>query len=187
MNKLISILCVLGLCVSVAQAEQGAVLDTQNRGYFVTNDGYAMTIGSSGTGGFKILGAGTPVAVVDSSGVTFQAGKGLGYSVNSPVFIATPVAATNKLLPGLNVVPATATANTAAFIGEPTPVVGATYDLYNGSASTVRIKAAGGSTLNGATGGGYLQVLTKCRVSCTQTAAGNVACSVPACPTPEGP
>lgn len=179
---------VLSYQVPQANAAVGAIFDTINRGYFVTTGAYNMTIGTNGTGSFKLVAAGTPVANIDSGGITYPAGKGPKLAVNSPVLISTPVAGTNYFYEGLNVVPATATANTAAFVGAAlTPTPGAEIKIYNASASTVRAKAAGGATINGATAGGYITIATLASVTCRYTSSTNLNCDVPVALTPQGP
>ncbi len=123
----------------------------------------------------------TPVARINSTGGISNV------TANSPVLISTPVAGTNIFSPGFNLVPPTVTANTAAFLGGATPTPLSEFEIYNPSASTVRAKAAGGATINGATAGGYLTIATKCSVRCKYATATDISCSVPACPTPQGP
>ena len=103
-----------------------------------------------------------------------------------PTMAATPVAGTNILYPGLNVVP-TAAANTAAFIGAATPVVGQRFIVNNAAGATVRLKAAGGATLNGATAGGYIALVSLATVECFTASATNQVCLQPVIPTPAGP
>lgn len=132
-----------------------------------------------------------------SQDLVLGSGKAVAKSINSPVLISTPVTGTNKFLPGLNVVPPTATANTAAFVGDPTPTPGVPFSIYNASASTVRAKAAGGATINGAQAAGYMPLATLCTLDCEYTATttfvagtptpGNLACRAPTCPTPVAP
>lgn len=103
-----------------------------------------------------------------------------------PTMAATPAAATNKFQPGLNVVP-TAAANTAAFLGDATPVPGQHFVINNSMANAVRIKAAGGATLNGATAGGYIALPALATVDCYTASATNQVCMQPVIPTPAGP
>lgn len=104
-----------------------------------------------------------------------------------PVFVSTPVAGTNVLSPGYNVVPATVTANTAAFIGGSTPIQGQEFEVYNSAPSTVRLKAPSGATLNGATANGYITVAGLSHARCFINASSNVVCTASALPTPQGP
>lgn len=109
-------------------------------------------------------------------------------SVQTPILISTPVVGTNFFAPGLSIVPATATANTAAYLGQAaTPIPGQAFIIYNGSASTVRAKAGGGATINSATAGGYMTIPTLCQLGCRYTSATNLSCGAPACPTAQGP
>lgn len=103
-----------------------------------------------------------------------------------PTTAATPVAGTNIVKPGLNVVP-TAAANDALFIGASTPVVGQQFRVVNSGPNAVRLKAAGGATLNGATAGGYITVATLATVDCITASATNQVCQQPVIPTPAGP
>ena len=176
---------VLTYSVPQANAAVGAIFDTINRGYFVTTGAYNMTIGTNGTGTFKLVAAGTPVANIDSGGITYEAGKGPAIIADtSPVFISTPVTGTNYVKQGFSVVPATATANTAAFIGAATPTPGAVFKVYNGSASSVYLKAAGGATINGAQAAGRFVLATLCTVECIYSSATNLVCTPPVCATP---
>lgn len=175
---------VLTYSVPQANAAVGAIFDTINRGYFVTTGAYNMTIGTNGTGTFKLVAAGTPVANINSNGVTYESGKGPISTVNSPVLISTPVTGTNYFPPGISVVPPTVTANTAAFVGVATPVAGTSFTIYNSSASSVYVKAAGGATINGTLAAGRFILATLCRVQCEYTSATNLSCNVPVCATP---
>jgi hypothetical protein len=103
-----------------------------------------------------------------------------------PTMAATPVVGTNVFSPGLNVVP-TAAANTAAFLGAATPVPGQEFIINNSGPNAVRVKAAGGATLNGATAGGYISVPTLATVRCITASATNQVCLQPVVPTPAGP
>lgn len=171
--------------VPQASAAVGAIFDTINRGYFVTTGAYNMTIGTTGTGTFNLVAAGTPVAEIDSNGIEFQSGFGPKLVPNSgPVFISTPVTGTNYVPPGFSLVAATATANTAAFVGAATPVAGTTFKVYNASASTVYLKAAGGATINGAEAAGRFVLATKCVVDCVYASTTNLVCTPPVCATP---
>lgn len=134
----------------------------------------------------KLSAAETSIAEVNSTGLKFNAGYGLIQAPYVPTMAATPVAGTNVVKPGLNVVP-TAAANTAAFIGGATPVPGETFRIVNASGQTVRLKAAGGATLNGATAGGYIAVPNLATVDCTTASTSNQVCLQPVIPTPAGP
>ena len=117
----------------------------------------------------------------------YSAGHAGGVGSTSPVLISTPVAPANQFAPGLNVVPTTAAANTAAFIGAAVPVPGQKFRIYNSSASTVRAKAAAGATINGAVANGYIAIAAKSGLECETTSAGNQICWLPVFPTPAGP
>lgn len=103
-----------------------------------------------------------------------------------PTMAATPAVGTNQFYPGLNVIP-TAAANTAAFLGPATPTPGHEFVISNASGNSVRIKAAGGATMNGATAGGYVVIPNLATVQCFTQAAGNQICLQPVIPTPAGP
>lgn len=116
----------------------------------------------------------------------FSAGAGRVLAPYVPTMASTPVAGTNFVAPGLSVVP-TAAANTAAFIGPATPVPGQEFIVSNNSGAAVRLKAAGGATLNGATAGGYISVASLATVQCFTQSATNQVCLQPVIPTPAGP
>ena len=137
----------------------------------------------------RLSSGATPIAIVNTSkGLAFQAaGQGVTFSAFVPTMVATPVAGTNIFKPGLNVVP-TAAANTAAFLGVATPVVGEHFIINNSnSANAIRIKAAGGATLNGATAGGYISLAALGTVECYTASSSNQVCQQPVIPTPAGP
>jgi hypothetical protein len=180
----------LGLVITYstfAKADTAAILDTVRRGYFVATGTSTMTIGTSGTGQFAIVAAGTPVAYVDSaSGISAASGYGVKLAAYVPTAVATPVAGTNIIKPGLNVVPTNA-ANNALFIGAATPVPGQHFVVNNAAGAAIRLKAAGGATLNGATAGGYISVASLATVECFTASATNQVCLQPVVPTPAGP
>ena len=103
-----------------------------------------------------------------------------------PTMAATPAAGTNEFYPGLNIVP-TAAANTAALLGPSTPVPGQKFVINNASGASVRVKAAGGATLNGATAGGYIVLASLATVQCFTASLTNQVCLQPVIPTPAGP
>lgn len=150
------------------------------------NNTHLNAIGTSNT--IKFDFAKTPVAVMDATnGLTFQsAAQGIVLPAYVPTMVATPVAGTNMIQAGMNIIP-TAAANAAAIIGASTPVPGTDYYGVNTGANTVRIKAGGGATLNGATAGGWLPVGTLASFHCKATSATNYNCELPAAPTPQGP
>lgn len=132
----------------------------------------------------KLAVALTPVANWDQYGMLAEIGRGYNLQPYVPTLAATPVATTgaNEFKPGLNVVP-TAAANTAGFLGPKTPVPGQIFVIHNPMANTVRIKANGGATMNGATAGGFLELATLQTAFCQTTAATNQNCNIPAVPT----
>lgn len=103
-----------------------------------------------------------------------------------PTMAATPVQGTNQFSAGLNVIP-TAAANTAAFLGASTPIPGQHFILVNRSGNTVRAKAPAGSTLNGATAGGYFAIATLLSAHCDTDQAADISCALDVNPTPAGP
>jgi hypothetical protein len=125
-------------------------------------------------------------SVYVDTAVVYGIGANAQLAVYVPTMAATPVAGTNMIVPGLNIVP-TAAANTAAFIGAATPVVGQQFVVVNNSGATVRLKASGGATLNGATAGGYIGVASLATVRCTTVSATNQTCEQPVIPTPIAP
>lgn len=114
-----------------------------------------------------------------------QSGKNVVLAPYVPTMAATPVAGTNQILPGINVIP-TAAANTAAML-KATPVVGEQYQIYNSGPNAVRIKAGGASTINGATAGGYIGLAALSSMKCITTSASNHLCNLDVNPTPAGP
>lgn len=106
---------------------------------------------------------------------------------NVAVFIATPVAGTNVLVPGYNVPAATATASTKVFIGGAVPTPNQTYEFYNQSAATLHLAVPTVSTLNGATQGGYVAVAPKISATCKTVSGTNIDCRLNVNPTPAGP
>lgn len=123
----------------------------------------------------------TPAAKINSTGGIYST------IVNSPILVSTPVAGTNFFPPGLSVVPPTVTANTAAFVGAATPIAGTKFSIYNSSASSVYVKAAGGATINGTLAAGRFILATRCGVDCVYTSATNLYCMPPVCATPLAP
>ncbi len=113
------------------------------------------------------------------------AGKYVQMAAAVPTMAATPVAGTNDIYAGLNIVP-TAAANTAAMFAA-TPVVGTQYQIFNSGPNSVRIKGGGATTINGATAGGYVVMATLTNAYCVVTSASNINCSVAPAPTPAGP
>jgi hypothetical protein len=138
----------------------------------------------SGTAASALLLSNTKLATFAGQ---IQQGAGLGQIMVPyvPTMAATPVAGTNVIQPGYNVVP-TAAANTAALLPA-TPTPGQQFHIYNEGANSVRIKAGGASTMNGATAGGYIVLATKTSLECKASAAANYECFLPANPTPAGP
>lgn len=117
----------------------------------------------------------------------YATGSAAGESVNSPVFILTPVAVTNQLSPGINIVPPTVTAATQAFIGAAVPVVGQQFKVLNTAPSAVGIKAPPNMLINEAGAGTTLLIAAKTGAECTTSRAigynptltptpGNFAC-----------
>jgi len=101
----------------------------------------------------------------------YGVGSAAGDSVNSPVFILTPVAVTNQLSPGINIVPPTATAATQAFIGAAVAVVGQQFEVLNTAASAVGIKAPPNMLINEAGAGTTLLIASKTGAKCTTSRA----------------
>lgn len=167
-----------------------------------------ISINPQPIGGGKYLGARTsdnqttvPVLGIDQNGdtaINSMSGRSVEVSVaktpvayfGGPAFVptmaATPVAGTNFFRPGPNVIP-TAAANTAAFLGAATPVVGQEFIITNNSGASVRAKASGGATLNGAVAGGYIVIANLATVRCRTASLTNQTCEQPVIPTPAGP
>lgn len=171
--------------VTFAKAEVGAAFDTINRAYFMALENYPMTIGTAGSGTFRIIAANTPVAQVNSNGISFESGKGFTQSVYVPTFAATPAAGTNDIKKGYNAIP-TAAANTAACLPA-VPVAGDTFEGFNSMANTVRIKACGTPGINGAAAGTYFPVATMNYFRCVAKSATAYECGTLVVPTPAGP
>lgn len=171
--------------VTFAHAAVGAVFDTINRAYFVATSNYPMTLGTSGTGAFTLVAASTPVAVVSSTGITMQAGKGIGQAVYVPTMAATPAAGTNDIRKGFNAIP-TAAASTAACLPA-VPVAGDTFEGYNNAGAAVRVKACGTPGINGGAAGTYFPVAIATYFRCVANSATSYQCGTLAVPTPAGP
>lgn len=168
--------------VTFAKAEVGAAFDTINRAYFVALEDYPMTIGTSGTGTFRLVAANIPVAVVDSTGITMQAGKGINQAVNVAVLATVGVVGTNDIKKGFNVLP-TYAANFSACLPA-VPVAGDTFEGFNEGANTVRVKACGTPGINGAAAGTYFPVATQTYFRCVARSATAYQCGTLAVPTP---
>lgn len=133
----------------------------------------------------KLAVAGTPKVNVDADGLILNAG--FGYNLGTgyvPTLAATPVATTgaNEFKPGLNIVP-THAANVAGFLGPKTPVPGQAFVVKNTAGASIRIKAAGGATMNGATAGGFIDLANLATAFCQTTSVSNQDCQLPAAPT----
>lgn len=128
----------------------------------------------------QLYSSGVPVAPVYSSGVNAQ------LAAFVPTAAATPVTNVNFIKPGLNIVP-TAAVGAGMFIGVATPVVGQQFVVVNSGPNAVRLKAAGGATLNGAQAGGFIVVQSLATVNCYTASAGNQVCTQPVIPTPQAP
>ena len=140
----------------------------------------------------KITIAQTPVASFDATGITFPlTGSGANLAPYTVTAATTPVVQTNMILPGYNVFP-TAASNAQAILApstgaNTTPVAGQQFQIYNSGPNTVRVKAGGGATMNGATAGGYLAVATLISATCIASSTSNYDCRLNVNPTPAGP
>lgn len=181
--RLSKFLLSLVLALPLAAYADSAYIDSNNRLFLVAKSTQTLTLGTEGAGTFNVVYANTPVAVVDATGVKLQSEKGISYLAYVPTVASTPVAGTNIIKPGLNIIP-TAAANTALFIGAATPVVGQHFIVNNSGANAVYLKAAGGATLNGATAGGRILVAALATVECFTVSATNQVCTQPVVPTP---
>lgn len=172
-----------------ARAETKAILDTVNRAFFIAQGAQNMVIGSgaSATGTITLQAKGTPVVDITTNGFEYRSGKAGITAPATAVFASTAVAGTNVLVPGYNIPGATATANHLALIGSATTIPGATYDFYNASGATLKLKAPSGVTMNGATAGGTLLVATLISATCKVTSATNIDCRLNTNPTPAAP
>ncbi len=128
----------------------------------------------------ELYSSSIPVAPVYQSGVNAQ------LAAYVPTAVSTPVINVNLIKPGLNIVP-TVAANAAMFIGAATPVVGQQFVVVNSGPNAVRLKAAGGATLNGAQAGGVLSIAANATVQCYTASASNQVCTQPVIPTPIAP
>ncbi len=173
--KQLSILALLLALPLVASADPNAYLKigTGDTPLLMSRTGYALTVGSQGGNGLLIRVNGANLEKISQTPAV-------------PTMAATPVAGTNEFSPGLNIIP-TAAANTAALLGPSTPVPGQRFTINNNSGATVRIKAAGGATLNGATAGGYITIVSLATVNCFTASLTNQVCMQPVIPTPQGP
>lgn len=185
LGKLYALGLLAALLMPLLAHADTSYFDLNNRVYLVSKSTQTFTLGTEGAGTFNIVYQNTPVAKVNSSGIRSYAGFGLNGDIYVPTPAATP-ATSNQIKPGLNAV-ATAAANVAMYIGDPTPVAGQAFTFINGAGNAVRLKAAGGATLNGATAGGYIVVAVGATVQCYTQSATNQVCLQPVIPTPAGP
>lgn len=151
----------------------------------VDSNGNSMLNAMSG----KVAGlsiAKTPIAQAVAGGLELPvAGTGIEFTAYVPTFAATPVAGTNDLKPGLNVVPTAAASTAACFPAVLTP--GVEFVILNPQAAAVRAKACGTPGVNGGAAGTYVTVAVQSRVTCVATSATNLQCSSEVVPTPAGP
>jgi hypothetical protein len=187
MNKLLAVVVSLALCVSTAKADSCTAGLT---GPFTAAQAVSLCnklivpVASNTT---DLGSASKPFrSVYVGTSTVFSSGANSVLTAYVPTMAATPVGGTNQFLPGLNIVP-TAAANTAAFLGATTPVPGQQFRIVNASGASVRVKASGGATLNGATAGGYIAVPNLATVDCMTATTGNQVCLQPVIPTPAGP
>lgn len=128
---------------SSALADSGAVLDLQNRAYFVAKDGFNMTIGTTGAGEtFTIIAESTPVASLNGTGITLQAGQQIRAPAAAVITPETsvPTPSAGNTLTNRNTIVA-AGAPTAAFVVLPaaTASVGRKYTVFNQGSNPVAI------------------------------------------------
>lgn len=190
---------VLTVSASTSDADDDSKLALAGGGAESITRGAYLSLGGneSSLSGGAILTSGDKAASVlvlatgsTTGAVRVQDAAGITHEQFGPVYVptmaATPVVGTNIFNPGLNIIP-TAAANTAAIIGHTTPVPGQRFVIFNNSGNTVRAKAGGGATLNGATAGGWISMATGTTLDCTTVTTGNILCRLPAQPTPQGP
>lgn len=147
----------------------------------VTNS-KAIDFLSHTTSRHSIMANYTPIVETDYRGAQF-------IRAYVPTMAATPVAGTNDILGGISVIP-TAAANTAALL--PTPIGANLVEVkrvINNSGASVRVKAGGTNTINGATAGGYIVLANLEALTCETTSATNHRCKLDTgvLPTPAGP
>lgn len=153
----------------------------------ISRTGKVLVLGSQSTDGIQFNVAGTPVAVLNQTGLRFQTGSGAGQgqAVYVPTFAATPAAGTNDIKKGFNAIP-TAAANTAGCLPA-VPVVGDTFEGFNTGPNAVRVKACGTPGINGAAAGTYIPVAAATYFRCVANTATAYQCGTLAVPTPAGP
>lgn len=165
------------LCAGMASGNQSAVGNLNNT---------QMSIVVSGTPRWTVLSNGSLNQENQGSNIIFnRAGSNVILVPYVPTMAATPVAGTNQIIPGLNVVP-TAALNSAAML-RATPIVGEQFDIWNSGPNSVRIKSGGVATMNNTIAGGYVVLPTLGRMRCITTSASNNTCDLVTLPTPAGP
>jgi len=165
--------------IPLAYAVTGAVFDTVNRAYFVARSGYKMTIGTAGSDTFSLIASSTPVAVVDSTGITMQSGaqmKAIAASVMTPSTSSITPAAGFTLSERNTII--AAGAPTAAFVVLPaaTSSVGKRFTLFNqGSNPVAIVPQTGAINVSAALTPFSCTTLKECQ--CTGLTTGVFGCS----------
>lgn len=204
MNKFLAILAAAIMLPLLAFAEPNTYTNlTGGTPLILSKTGKPLILGSQSTDGVKLQVSGTPVAVVNSSGLTVNTGgvtisaggltfaAGLG-SVLAPFTatpVATPVQASNYCPYGICVVP-TAAANAAVFLGvDATPVPGKVFKIFNSNGTnSIRVKAAGAAKINGAgSAGNYFTLAAQTAADCYYADNVTAGCAPVAAVTPAGP
>jgi hypothetical protein len=131
----------------------------------------------------ELLIAGTKIAEVNSTGIDFEAGKGIDLPVYVPTPVATAVAGTNDVKAGsFNAIP-TAAANTAMCL--PTvPEAGDVVEGFNEGPNTTRVKACGTPGINGGAAGTFIPIATMTYFKCVARSTTAWQCGTLAVPTP---
>lgn len=179
MKRLISLGLSL-LLVAVSAYAQNAKLDLVGTPMLLSLSGNKLTVGTEGSNDLNFMTNNTlRFALGGASGELLTTGQ-------SCTAAATPVAGTNDAKGNLVIIP-TVAANAACIL--PTPAqVGIQKLIVNTGGNTVRIKAGGTNTINGATAGGWLPITASGLMDCESTSTTNWACdNVRAAPTPQGP
>lgn len=125
----------------------------------------------------------TGSACTFSQSIDFAAGKSARPSINTVTFKATPTPGTDLLVVGYNIPSGTPTASTIARLPA-TPTPGDVVELYNSSATTLKIQAGGAATMNGAGTNGTLAVATLLSATCKASGTANWDCRLNVNPTP---
>lgn len=150
----------------------------------ISRTGKVLVLGSQSTDGIQFNIAGTPVAVLNQTGLRFQTGSGAnqGQAVYVPTMSANPTPGVNDLKRGFNAIP-TAASSTKACLA-PVPVAGDVFEGINTGPNAVSIVTCGTPGINGAAAGTGIPLATKTYFRCVANSSTAYQCGTLAVPTP---